>query len=95
MPIAEAIRTQHLVTFSYDGYRRTVEPHTYGIDRKGHRALRAYQVSGGSESGEHVGWKIFHERDMYGLAVLPQPFQGPRPGYKREDQVFARIEAQL
>ncbi len=95
MPIAEAIRTQHLLTFSYDGYIRTVEPHTYGIDRKGHRALRAYQVTGGSESGERVGWKIFHERDMHGLAVLPQPFQGARPGYKRGDQLFARIEAQL
>lgn len=46
MPIAEAIRTQHLLTFNYDGYMRTVEPHTYGTDRKGNRALRAYQVGG-------------------------------------------------
>ncbi len=95
MPIAEAIRTQHLLTFNYDGYMRTVEPHTYGTDRKGNRALRAYQVGGGSESGERVGWKIFHERDMKGLAVLPHSFQGPRPGYNRVDQLFARIEAQL
>lgn len=95
MPIAEAIRTQHLLTFNYDGYMRTVEPHTYGTDRKGNRALRAYQVGGGSESGERVGWKIFHERDMKGLAVLPHSFQGPRLGYNRADQLFARIEAQL
>ena len=95
MPISEAIRTQHLLTFSYDGYQRTVEPHTYGIDRKGREALLAYQVSGGSESGERVGWKIFHERDMSGLAVLPQPFRGSRPGYKREDKAFARIKAQI
>ena len=95
MPIAEAIRTQHLLTFNYDGYMRTVEPHTYGTDRKGNRALRAYQVGGGSESGERVGWKIFHERDMKGLAVLPHSFQEPRPGYNRVDQLFARIEAQL
>lgn len=95
MPIAEAIRTQHLLTFNYDGYIRTVEPHTYGTDRKGNRALRAYQVGGGSESGERIGWKIFHERDMTGLAVLPHSFQGPRSGYKRADQLFARIEAQL
>ncbi len=95
MPIAQAIRTQHLLTFSYDGFMRTVEPHTYGIDRKGHRALRAYQVRGGSESGERVGWKIFHEREMRGLEVLLEPFPGPRAGYKREDQMFARIDAQL
>lgn len=95
MSIAEAIRTQHLLTFSYFGYMRTVEPHTYGTDRKGEPALRAYQVTGGSESGEHVGWKIFHERDMHNLVVLPQRFQGPRPEYKRGDPFFARIEAQL
>lgn len=95
MPIAKAIQTQQLLTFSYDGYRRTVEPHTYGIDRKGHRALRAYQVSGGSESGEHAGWKLFHEHEMHSVTVLPQPFRGSRPGYKRGDHAFARIEAQL
>lgn len=73
---------------------RTVEPHVWHRP-EGHRALRAHQVGGGSESGKDVGWKIFHERDMHDLAELPQRFQGPRPEYKRWDQLFARIEAQL
>lgn len=95
MSIAAAIQARHLLTFTYDGYARTVEPHAYGIDRKGHRALRAYQVAGGSESGEHIGWKLFHADGMRGLAVLPQTFPGARPGYRRADQAFASIQAQL
>ena len=95
MPIAAAIQARRLLTFTYDGFRRTVEPHTYGTDRKGHKALRAYQVGGGSESGEFVGWKLFHVHEMHGISAAPQAFQGPRPNYKRGDQAFARIEAQL
>lgn len=95
MLMADAIQAHRLLTFTYNGYRRTVEPHTYGIGRKGHRALRAYQVGGGSESGEFVGWKLFHVHEMDGISASPQSFHGPRPNYKRGDQAFARIEAQL
>jgi len=95
MSIAIAIRTRKLLQFTYDGYPRTVEPHTYGIDGKGHQALRAYQVSGGSESGEYVGWKLFHVAEMRGIAILEQEFSGPRSGYKRGDKAFSKIVAEL
>lgn len=95
MSIASAIQGQHLLSFSYEGYPRTAEPHTYGIDGKGHHALRAYQVAGGSSSGEYAGWKLFHVNEMHGLFVLPQRFAGPRPGYKQGDKAFSTILAQL
>lgn len=95
MTISTAIGNRNLLAFNYAGYRRTVEPHTYGVDTKGHIALRAYQVSGGSESGEYVGWKSFHVHEMQGLSVLSQTFAGPRQGYKRGDKAFASISAQL
>ena len=95
MTIQTAIRNRNLLSFNYDGYSRTAEPHTYGIDGKGHHAIRAYQVAGGSSSGEYVGWKIFHVNDMRGLKVLPQQFAGQRPGYKRDDKAFSTILAQL
>lgn len=95
MNIADAIGHRHLLTFRYDGFLRVVEPHTYGTDRKGNEALRAYQVSGGSDSGESIGWKIFHVSDMRGLSTLTDSFSGPRPGYKRGDRAFAIIRAQL
>ncbi|MDC8770944.1 hypothetical protein [Roseateles albus] len=95
MSIAIAIQNRNLLSFSYDGLRRVVEPHTLGRDTKGHMALRAYQVAGGSESGEHVGWKMFHVDEMFGASVQSQVFAGPRSGYKRGDKAFQTILAQL
>lgn len=95
MIITAAIQNLNLLTFTYDGRRRTVEPHTYGMDSKGHMALRAFQIGGGSESGEYVGWKLFHFHDMRGLNTEPQVFSGPRSGYKRGDKAFINIRAQL
>jgi len=95
MSISSAIQNRQLLSFSYDGYARVVEPHCYGIDKKGHYALSAYQVRGGSESGEYVGWKLFHESEMQHIAVLADTFAGPRPGYNRRDKMFTSISAQL
>lgn len=95
MSIATAINGRNLLSFMYDGFRRTVEPHTYGMDTKGHMALRAYQVGGGSDSGASAGWRLFHVREMVSVSVKPQPFVGPRQGYKRGDKAFASITAQL
>jgi hypothetical protein len=95
MNIPMAIQNRQLLSFTYDGFARVVEPHCYGIDGKGHPALRAYQVRGGSESGEYVGWKLFHVREMRNVTELNDRFAGPRPGYKRGDKAFNRIEAQF
>lgn len=95
MNIKNAIQTKCLLSFVYDGFQRVVEPHTYGIDTKGHTALRAYQVRGGSESGEYVGWKLFHVDQMQQVAVVTQHFSGPRPKYTRGDKAFQVIHAQL
>lgn len=95
MSIALAIQNRNLLSFSYDGFPREVEPHCLGIDKKGHPALRAYQVAGGSESGEYVGWKIFHVNEMQNLHVLSKTFQQPRHDYKRGDKGMMRIQAEL
>ena len=95
MSIANAIRERKLLQFTYDGFSRTVEPHAYGIDRKNRYVVRAFQVAGGSESGEYVGWKLFCEDEMLGTAVLNQTFSGPRPGYKRGDKAMYQIVEEL
>jgi hypothetical protein len=95
MIIENAIHSRHLLAFKYDGFARMVEPHTYGIDVKGRRALRAFQVDGGSESGEYVGWKMFHVDEIFGLSELPKSFDSPRPGFKRGDSAFRIITAEL
>lgn len=95
MSIATAIHNRQLLSFTYDGYSRVVEPHTYGVDSKGHAAIRAYQMRGGSESGEYVGWKLFHVKEMYGVTLLAEQFAGARPRYKRGDCAFSTIYIQL
>jgi len=95
MKICDAITNKRLLKFYYDGYNRIVEPHTAGIDKKGHEALRAYQVSGGSESGEYVGWKLFHVDEMQNITVMQDQFDGPRQKYKRNDSGFSHIRCQL
>lgn len=95
MIIADAIHHRHLLHFSYAGHARVVEPHTYGIDNQGNRTLCGYQVSGGSDSGKPQGWKFFRVERMTDMRVLEQTFAVPRPEYRRNDQAFATIEAQL
>jgi hypothetical protein len=72
-----------------------VEPHTYGLDKKGHPALRAYQLRGGSDSGEYVGWKIFHVDEIRNLSVQQEYFAHARLEYKRNDSAFTFVYAQL
>ena len=95
MKIADAIRSQNVLTFNYHGHPRVVEPHTYGIDQKGHNALRAYQIGGTSDSGRIPSFRIFHESEIVALSVSEQKFAGRRPGYVANDPLFATIYAQL
>jgi predicted DNA-binding transcriptional regulator YafY len=95
MTIAHAIRHHHLLRFTYAGHARVVEPHTYGIDGKGSKTLCGYQVSGGSVSGKPEGWKFFQVDRMQDVTTLAQTFAAPRPEYRRDDQAFALIHAQL
>lgn len=94
MSICDAIRNMQTLSFTYNGFRRVVEPHTCGMDTKGHEALRAYQTDGGSDSGE-LGWKLFHVREIQRLTVQQSTFSVPRPGYKRGDRGFSSIRCQL
>jgi hypothetical protein len=57
--------------------------------------LRAYQVAGGSESGEFVGWKLFCEDDMSAITETMDTFTGPRADYKRGDKALYRIIEEL
>ena len=93
--IETAIASRRLLRLVYDGHTREVEPHTYGVTRKGRRALVAYQVRGGSRSGEYMGWKTFHEDEMRNVSMMDDAFVGPRDGYRRDDPAFASIFAQL
>lgn len=93
--IADAIRMKLILELRYHGYSRLVEPHAYGIDKNGVEKLRCYQTAGGSKSGDPVDWKMLTVREIFAINVTKDAFHRPRPGYRSDDPMIARIYAQL
>lgn len=92
--VSSAIAEKYILELRYHGISRTVEPHAYGRDKSGDEVLRCYQVNGGSESGERVGWKLLKVSDAYAIHLLKQKFQ-QRPDYKRNDKAMEHIFCQV
>jgi len=93
--ICTAIKNMNVLTFTYDGFDRVVEPHAYGNDRKGQDVMRAFQTEGGSDSGDAFGWKLFLTSNIQSLQIQTHTFPSPRPGYRPGDKVMQRIYCQL
>lgn len=92
--IINAIENRYVLSFTYSGINRIVEPHAVGVSRAGHDALRCFQIQ-----GDHV--KFGHEWDfceiskMSHLRATGEHFSGERPGYKRGDKHMTTIYAEL
>ena len=96
--IVAAIQAQQVPAILYEGdaEERCIEPHTYGRGSEFRLLLRAFQVSGPSESGKPQGWKLFRVEDILSPRLLSQTFPVARPGYRRGDRVMTQeIFAQL
>jgi len=93
--ISQAIKDRRILTFNYDGYPRTVEPHCHGITTAGNEALRCYQTAGGSSSGHVPGWHMMKVDKIIGLTVSSSVFSGPRDGYSRGDRGMATIYEEI
>lgn len=92
--VIQAIRDRKILELRYHGYSRIVEPHAYGRDKDDDEILRCYQTSGGSESGERVGWKLLKVREVFSLHLTKDIFS-IRPEYKRNDKAMVYIFEQL
>ncbi|HVF06114.1 MAG TPA: WYL domain-containing protein [Frankiaceae bacterium] len=78
-----AIQQRRIVTFTYRGHPRRVQPAAYGIgNRKGKETLHAYQVDGGSERGGLPHWRNFHVDQIESLSVLDEVFGPNPPGFR-------------
>jgi len=93
--IVEAISTRHLLVLDYHGKTRTVEPHTFGLDRWGRSLLCAYQVECEGASKNPTGWRFFFTEQMSNTRLDPRRFTAPRPEYVRGDGAFTSITAEL
>ena len=93
--ICQAISEKRILTFTYDGYPRVVEPHAHGMTSKGNEALRCYQTEGGSKSGKVPGWHLMIVNKMEGLTIQDKMFNAPRDGYVRGDKHLPGLHCQL
>jgi hypothetical protein len=92
--LSQAIQQTKVLELRYHSYSRIVEPHAYGRDNDGDEILRCYQTSGGSESGERVGWKLLKVREAFSFHLTDTSFSA-RPEYKRNDKAINHFFAQL
>jgi hypothetical protein len=80
--LTAAIQQRKIVTFTYQGHERRVQPAAYGVgNRKGKETLHAYQVGGSSQRGGIPHWRNFHVEAIQGLQVLDEVFGPNPPGY--------------
>ena len=93
--IVKAVKEKLLLSFTYNGHLRTVEPHAYGISIAGNECLRCYQVSGGSSSGKVPDWKMMTTDKITGLSLSQNVFLKPRDGYKKGDKGMSTIFCEL
>ena len=92
--IIAAINNRQVLTFTYNGLARVVEPHAVGVSTAGNEVLRCFQTSGGHIIAGHE-WDFCKLSDIRGLAANGHVFVGERPGYRRGDRNMTKIYAQL
>ena len=90
-----AIQGKKMVNFYYDGGYRLAEPHCYGVSKDGNELLRAYQISGHSESKNPMHWKLFRLDKLSDLSTTEDAFPSPRPDYNPNDPAMASIYSRL
>jgi hypothetical protein len=91
----DALLQNKLLRLVYHGDVRTVEVHAVGFSTANNPVARVWQVSGGSSSGENVGWKLLRLDEVISAEILDQGSNAPRPGYNRNDRAFKIINAQF
>ena len=90
-----ALRGGKRLELRYDGFSRVVEVHTVGETTAGNLAMSVWQVRGGSNTNERVGWKLMRLDEAFSATVTDEKSEAPRTGYQRGAKPFRRIICQL
>lgn len=92
--IISAVQNKEVISFTYEGYTRVVEPHAVGVSTAGHKVLRCFQVGGHHEKQNH-NWDLVLLSKIVNLSTTGQRFSSERIGYKRGDKGMTIIYTQL
>jgi hypothetical protein len=92
--IIAAIENKRLIKLDYDGHR-ILEPHAYGLDRKGIAHILVFQIEGESRSGEMSGWKFLNLNSAKDIRILTRSFPKARSEFQRGDKRFKKFYAEI
>jgi len=92
--IVRAIQNREVLSFTYDGLARVVEPHAAGVSLAGNNVLRCFQTQGGHVTPGHA-WDLCEIAKIRNLSMTGERFVGERPGYRRGDKHMTTIFAEL
>ena len=93
--IVQSIKERRLLSFTYDGHPRVVEPHAHGITSTGKESLRCYQIRGSGVDPLGSPWHLMTISKMMNLTLMQETFSGPRPEYKKGDKHLLTILCEL
>lgn len=94
--LMEAIKKRTAVLIRYNDEVRPVEPHVLGFTTAGNRAVRVWQLAGGSASqGEVPGWRLMRIDRIHSIEPMDSPSLAPRPDYNPDDKQMMHIEARI
>lgn len=91
----QALKNGKRLELHYDGFSRVVEVHTVGETTAGNLAMSVWQVRGGSNSNERVGWKLMRLDEAFAASEINEQSEAPRAGYVRDAKPFRRIVCQI
>jgi hypothetical protein len=95
MNLASAIQNWQVITFTYDGLPRVVQPATYGATTTGKLTLRGCLIGGESRRNTIPCWELFTEAKIANLALAGSTFVTFEcEGYTQGDSAFAAIVAE-
>jgi len=95
IPLVSAIKERRIVIFRYHGLDRVVQCATIGYTTSGRPAVRAYQIEGGTHSGQVPCWRLFLIEEISEPVLTEDRFFCAPPFYRKSDPAFSRIDAEL
>ena len=93
--ICSAIRNQQLLSFTYKGNEKIVEPHLLGIKKGSDKdTLSAWRVKS-TDFSETSNWCNYSLENITNLKALNETFSGKRDGYNPNDETMSHFYCRL
>lgn len=92
MDLAQAVNQRLVISFTYDGLSRLVQPATYGTTSTGKLSLRGCLIGGASRRNTIPCWELYTVAKMQDVTSTGEAFNDfALPGYTTGDSAFESI----